>query len=96
MPGSLSLQATTLGVQVAIGGQIGLSAYRRRDVGSAIVIDSEKQRGLHVLEGWRSAGQDLHGSTEVVRGVRKPSLMVHSSLLVSRRPAVFSLLRGRV
>ena len=41
---------------MAANGQIRLSAYNRRDVGSAIVIDSEKQRELHALEGCRSAG----------------------------------------
>lgn len=39
------------------------------------------------------AGQDLHGPTEVVRGVRKPSLMVHSSLSISQHAGTFALVR---
>ncbi len=42
------------------------------------------------------AWQDLHGPTEVVRGVRKPSLMVHLSLSISQRSDVFALVGGMV
>ena len=36
-------------------------------------------------------GQDLHGPTEVVRGVRKPSMKVHSSLSIRQHSGTSSL-----
>ncbi len=40
------------------------------------------------------AGQELHGPTEVVRGVRKPSLMVHRSLSKRQHSTASSLFRA--
>ncbi len=42
------------------------------------------------------AGQGLHGPIEVVRGVRKPPLKVHSLLSKRQHSASFRLLTGRV
>ncbi len=40
---------------------------------------------IWALSSGEDVGQDLHGQTEVVRRVRKPSLMVHTLLSISQR-----------